>query len=341
MIVEQPSDDELRLLYETAIIFQSLACWEYMADSDIFGVKNPANDEIGYCCVMGMLGEHYALAVYLGSEGLHGLHRMQQGEFSDDPGGALFTQKCLMASFEDRNMLQKQDLEAIKRLGLKFRGRNAWPQFRSYLPGYAPWFLTRPEVRYLTQCLMQAIDVAPRFKDDPKLLYGALRRGVLVRVADSDGEELHWRDTRQQLPMIRLEPAPKAPFDAERVKRIRATIDPTDGILEAGFFYSHMGIRGENGGRPYYPQIILLVDHRAGYIFNTTLAAPDEVAAKLTDAFMSVIEQLNMLPEEVQVDRDEAYQWLLPITKPLGIRLKKVKHLRAFDSAMQEFLSFM
>ncbi len=104
-----------------------------MWDSDIFGVQNPETGEIGYCCIMGMLGEHYALALYLGTEGLEGYLKTRSGEFS--PDNVLHIQKCLMVSFEDRKFLKKQDLTTIKELNLKFRGRNEWPLFRSYLPG--------------------------------------------------------------------------------------------------------------------------------------------------------------------------------------------------------------
>jgi len=37
--------------------------------------------------------------------------------------------------FEDRDGLDKQDREVIKKLGLKFRGAHAWPMFCSYRPG--------------------------------------------------------------------------------------------------------------------------------------------------------------------------------------------------------------
>jgi hypothetical protein len=44
----------------------------------------------------------------------------------------------LQASWEDREELHVRDRETIKALGRKYRGRQAWPLFRSYQPGYAP-----------------------------------------------------------------------------------------------------------------------------------------------------------------------------------------------------------
>lgn len=35
-------------------------------------VENPADKSIGYCSVMGSVGEHYALGVYLDDERLYG-----------------------------------------------------------------------------------------------------------------------------------------------------------------------------------------------------------------------------------------------------------------------------
>ena len=67
----------------------------------------------------------------------------------------------LTVSFEDRKFLRKPDFQVIKELELKFRGRNSWPLFRSYQPGYLPWYLTKDEARYLTLALQQAICVEP------------------------------------------------------------------------------------------------------------------------------------------------------------------------------------
>ncbi len=164
-------------LYETAIEFKELGCWEWMIDSDLFGVQNPEAGEIGYCCVLGQLGKVMALNVYPGSQGLASYWRLHEASEEAMEEGAvvgsgaiLGSQLCLMASFEDRSELHQNDLAIIRALGLKFRGKKQWPMFRSYRPGFVPWFLTPPEVRFLLVALRQAMEVATRLRDHSDLL---------------------------------------------------------------------------------------------------------------------------------------------------------------------------
>jgi len=191
---KSPSIQEWRDLYDAAREFKKIESWNWMWDSDIFGVQNPVSGEIGYCCIMGKLGEHFALAVYLGTEGLEGYSKVQLEEVDPYSIDAFHLQKCLMASFEDREFLRKEDLQVIKRLGLKFRGRDSWPLFRNYWPGYFPWYLTSEEAKYLTIALHQTIDVALRFKNDPEMLTPPAENQYLVRVPEKEKGGLRWRD---------------------------------------------------------------------------------------------------------------------------------------------------
>src|SRR5512139_3626973 len=145
-----------RALYDQAIAFRDIACWEWMSDSVVFGVKNIDNDEIGYCCVLGELGEVFGLVVYLGSEGLEIHRKIQSGRMRPTSPESRYSQKCLTTWFSNRGELDKSELATAKQLGYNFKGRNVWPQFRSMRPGYCPWHVTESEAIFLSDCLEQA-----------------------------------------------------------------------------------------------------------------------------------------------------------------------------------------
>jgi hypothetical protein len=332
-----PTLEEMRSLYEAAIRFQALQPWIWLEDSDLFGVQDPVSGEVGYCCIMGMAGEHFALAVYLGSEGLAGYLELATGQVPRDPVAVLATQKCLMASFEDRGQLSKADLQTIRDLGLKFRGRHAWPQFRSYRPGYEPWYLTRGEALFLTLALEQAIDVAARCKEEPDLLTPARPGLFLVRVPERRADGWEWHDAWRAPDPRRPSAVEGPPIDEERLQKVRETAARVRDTWEADVFYFPQAVKDKEDERPYYPQAIFCVDQRSGLVLMMELVREDLLAATLVEQFLQLLERLRQAPREVQVRRQEAYDLLAPAASRLGIRLKTVRRLKAAD-AMREML---
>ncbi|MFQ6618703.1 MAG: hypothetical protein ACE5QV_08465, partial [Fidelibacterota bacterium] len=185
-----PSLKEWEDLYRAAIEFRQIESWKWMFDTDIFGVKNPVNREIGYCCVLGNMGELFALVVYMGTEGLQGYFKILSGDVDTYAFNLKHLMKFLMVSFESRSVLQRDDLNIIKKLNLRFRGPDSWPMFRSYRPGFFPWYLTDYEAKFLTLALQQVVEVSLRFKDDPDLLTSDEEDLFLVRVPGKRGDKL-------------------------------------------------------------------------------------------------------------------------------------------------------
>ena len=60
---------ELHKLYEAAIAFRKLQPWKWMYASQVFIVHDDERDIDGFCSIMGMMGEHFSLSVYLGESG--------------------------------------------------------------------------------------------------------------------------------------------------------------------------------------------------------------------------------------------------------------------------------
>jgi hypothetical protein len=334
MTDQQPSLEEWRALYQAAQAFRAAAPWEWMYDSDLFGVQNPEDGEIGYCCVMGNLGEHFALAVYKGSIGLAGYLALQTGAFGDEPNpmAALFSQSCLMVSFEDREFLSKQDRDVIKSLGLKFRGRNAWTQFRDYTPGYFPWYLTAAQARFLTIALQQAVQVAQRFEQDSDLFDPPADGQYLVRVPEQSDDALVWRDAWIE-PAEPEQPEAKIPDpDLGRAAQLKA-LKSSRAVWEAGVVPSPTPVQEERDQRPYYPLMSLWVEHRSGMVLGTQLSSPQQYRADFQNQFLALIEQAGVRPKEVRVGAAPPLMLLAPLADILGVHLKQANNLPMLEEA--------
>ncbi|MBI4744394.1 MAG: hypothetical protein HY776_06210, partial [Actinobacteria bacterium] len=267
----EPTVHEWKELYDTAINFKQNECWNYMWDSDLFGVQNPETREIGYCCIMGRNGEHFALGVYKGSEGLDGLLKIFNAEVDTKSIDTLHVQNCIMASFEDRKFLDKNDHEIIKKLDLKFRGQNSWPFFRDYTPGFHPWYLNSKDVRFLTLALNQSIEISKRMKENPEMLKPKDDSVYLVRVPYVENDEIKWKDEwlepvpiSREIKSVDLAEDPNYIKCFEKIKKGKKKCMDT---WEIGVFYSPQGVQ-ESSERPYYPKTILYADHNSEMILS-------------------------------------------------------------------------
>jgi hypothetical protein len=332
----EPTEQEWRALYAAAGRLMALGPWEWMLDADIFGVRSPETGEVGYCCVMGNLGEHYALALYLGDGGLRGYLDIRAGLFEDSPAEALFVQHCLQASFEDREYLTKADRDQIKALGLKFRGRNAWPFFRNYTPGYFPWQISGVEARFLTLAIDQTCEMALRFRDDPDLLEPETEGDVLVRELDGGT----WREFWHR-PDLTPPPAPPAPpVDELRLQRLRQAKLRQVGGWESGKFIAPHAVQAEKGERPYYPVATLFIDARTGMILSPSLADPEGWREAYQEQLIGLIEQGQAAPREIAIVDAALCDLLAPICATLKIKLKKARATPLFDEAKESLFEY-
>ncbi len=332
----QPSLEEWHALYRAAVDFRQVQPWRWVNDTDLFGVKNPEDGEIGYCCIVGALGEFIGLVVYLGTEGLESYLRIQKSESPEED--VLSTGKCLVASFEDRKSLQKQDHEVIKRLGLKFRGPKSWPLFRSYEPGYYPWYLNQPQVHFLTLVLRQAADVSLRIKIDGDLLTSTGKARYLVRVPEWSGPDLHWKDERlSPVPLERAKDEVPIP-DEIRLQRIKKRGLRPAGIWEVDFFQFPMPI--QEGGRPFFPMFLLIVDHDSGFVFESHLESKDRHKPEFQSHMLKVIEENAYLPQEIWVKREEVFQLFEGLVSRMGLKIKRVKKLSQLEHAKKSMNSY-
>jgi hypothetical protein len=339
------STEESRTLFALAARVKELAPWEWMDESEVFGVRNPETGESGFVSVMGMAGQHFAVAVYVGAEGLYGVLDFASQETITNPDQLLDIPQ-LQASFEDRDTLDKQDRELIKRLGLKFRGAGAWPMFRSYRPGFMPWFVTSEEARFLSHALAQTLEVAPRVKEDPDVLRPERDNGdgeiYLVRVPREGDGGLVWEDKVMRVPQPQGETV-NIRLDAGVLARLREL--PQRGIeIEVDLFSLPTGI-GERGERPYRPYMLMMADARSGMIVGFEMLKPDPTLAvmhgQVTPKLAGWLAQAGVVPRQITARSELLLGLLEPLAGMLNIELYQADELPGIDAAAEFMLGRM
>jgi hypothetical protein len=329
MSVPAPSPDQWRRLYHLAARLKELAPWEWMEEIDLFGVQDPQGGTIHFAGFMGLIKEHFALALYLGPRALHGFLDLHRQSGPPDPE-ALLNIPQLQLSFEDREMIQREDRQVLKQLGLSFRGANNWPLWRSYRPGFLPWFIDAEEGRLLELAILQSLDVAPRFRRDPALLYPGGEDRYLVRVETGGA----WQDQYLHVPPV---PTPQVAgaLDELSLARLRQ-LPRADRILQLDCSRFWSPVR-EGADRPCFPNMLLLVGASDGMVLGFELLPPlpslEEMWAALPQRLAQQFTQLGWLPAGVQLINPRLLAVVQPMLQALEIPCDQPASLPALEAA--------
>ena len=340
MARKAPNLNEWRKLYAAAIPILELAPWEWMTEDAVFGVQNPETGELGFVSVMGTRGEHFSIAVYLGAEGLYGFWKAENASHYDSPEIILEVPQ-LQASFENRKELDTKDRATIRKLSLRFRGQNAWPMFRSYRPGYFPWFLEADEANFLRHALEQTLDVTTRYSEDPALLDSQNEDNeYLARVPIKDGDFIVWEDQHIVVPPPETNPI-EISMDRQALEKLRR-LPRGKNIVEIDFFLFLEPIQDTKNTRPYFPYTLLLVDKKSDFILETKLlhvkTSLEAMWGYIPSHVVRTLANKRISPRTIRVRSDLLMLLLQPLAKDIGFKLEQSYKLPSLDKAKNSML---
>ncbi len=167
MLAEETRTELFRLAFE----YRKTKLWQRLFDSQLFGVTL-ADGEIGYCCVMGMRGEHVALGVYVGQDGMSSWYAMlDRQKYQDDNLSLALAvgQECLQCVFDDEEFCTREQIEEAETfaaaLDVTLRGSFRYPHFERYCPAKFPSPIEdEAGADILMRCLRGAIRIAKATK---------------------------------------------------------------------------------------------------------------------------------------------------------------------------------
>lgn len=329
-----PSLDQWRELYETAAALKKLTPWQQLNDHSFLIVELPEHEEPFYCSVMGMENLVYGIGVYPGNDAFLRLQLILEEE-GHSPHLLMLEQCYLTCQFGDREDMTGEDREVMKSLGLRFRGRNQWPFFRSARPGQFPWFLTADEAKVLQAVLQNFLILFQQFKSGQ--LTADFEFGEALR-RRYDPEVKIWVNEVIPLPSPDMRRAVMVKNDAELTKFKKRKKTKTE--LEIDSFYLPIPIQENPQEAPFAGHITLIVDHKSGEPLSPYIPERDEIPEQIPTFMLASYIQRFGRPAVVYVRSEWEGCLLRDFCEKIGVPLK-IGSMRKLDAIVNSLMQFM
>lgn len=293
--------EELNRLFTAAKKFNELKCWNWLCDTDLFAVQVPDSENIAYCSVLGRAGECFGMGIYLGDVQLGSFMRILERDY-DIPQEIMHIQHCFTINFEDRKTISKEDYDLIKKSDINFRGKNQWPNFRSFEPGYYPWYLNDKELKFITIVLEQAYETVLILQED-EYKRSLFKEGkCFLSRLDSKGKISY--DTILLRPDMD-EPLISQCVDELSLLKTKKKCTKINTLWEIDTFYSPSCVDDEM--IPYYPMVSAIVDAKMGQILGMHMSKKEVCFKEFKDYLTEFIEKHNIIPSKIATKNPNLY----------------------------------
>ena len=339
-------------LFDLAFRLKKAKPWKQLSDTQMFAARTDRGDLL-FICVMGRIGEHYAVAVYNEEEFQHFYRVFDAMANKDalqttDGFELMISMSCLQCSLESKDALSKEELELArayaKAHGIRFAGANAYPRFVEYSPYRFPWQITDPvKIEHLTAGLEATLALAEILKKDPSF------SDKLPLIGDGDekvSEVVMFCRTGQgwepagmaAIPQRKEEAFPEGSAgDPEVTASIR--IKRKRGTIGCRVFWFTQPFQDAPDEVPYFACFMLAADESDGTVLSVEVvrnyASEYET---LLSSFLAALKERKTKPSKVCAQDERTYRLLKKAMEAASIPPIKKAELPALYEAAEDFL---
>ena len=309
-------------LFQVADELKKLKPWNYFENGDIVAIQ--LGGMKFFVSVMGAGGQEYGLMMYDEEIGYHSLEKIITGAQSNED----FTVElsALTVNYLDRDELEKDDYELIKEQGLSFRGKKNWISFRTYDPGLFPAHPDFEDVEVMIDLIKAMISITTMRMNGWAYPSVAINEFPFFDVRDDGEIEL--------LGIIQMERLENTTIEIEiNDLEIMKVKKKPKSALQAEFDCLYLPFPvSEQGERPIYPLINIIVDHSTGAVLANEVIPFPKHSFVQQQLFWKVLKEMPSLPSKIYVTK-ETQHILKPLAKLVGIELvvselPKIKDLK-------------
>ncbi|RCW77269.1 plasmid pRiA4b ORF-3 family protein [Saliterribacillus persicus] len=337
--------EEWQELFDLADKLYKVKPWKNIADEQIIAIWNPELDDYVYCSVMGNAGIMEGIACYPGKDGLMSLiqtifNHDNEEELDVD---LIMNQRTITLSFDNKDMLEENDISLIEEVGRNYRGKKGWPSFLMQEPGYLPWQLTHEEVSILKQTIPHIIDISKKVNEG-SLNFDTATSKWFARNLDSKG---NWRDDtvdpKDQFDQANMIPNPPLLISEIELMRVKKQFEKINHPLELDFVLFPEPVQEGPNDRGFFPELMLAVDKKSTQVIHHEMFPPSKDPKKYQEDFVSMLVKNEFIPKEIWMRNEKFIAYLKPVLNFFSIKLIEVHHLEKMEellTEMEEDMSF-
>ncbi|MCR4600826.1 MAG: hypothetical protein K5767_03680 [Clostridia bacterium] len=326
-------------LYDAADEIFSLKPWNLFAVTDLAEIHLEGEDEPCYVSMTGMFEEDPGISVYKGQKGLVSFSNYINLVDSVPKYVTESRKNSLDLIWGPREELKKRDMDVIKSINRKYRGRDVWPLFRELRTGFERWYLTDEEVVTMAEVLEGLAEAYRELMAARKLIDMEEGGRILWQKDEVSGE---W-SAELLSPVQKIEAVTEGCIitDELLIRRLKRMKRNT-AVLELDLPYIPIPIGGKNGReRARYPRILMLADGmKERAVDRYYLKGPVDPKDAVLSSLINYIEEEGR-PPAIYVRSTEVYSIIGHLCMSIGVEVSLTTSLRGLDHCVEDMIIYM
>ncbi len=318
-----------------------MAPWEYIYETDIFGVKIPGNNKIYFVSVMGSAGQMSAMSAYDGYAALQMFWELQDENSGLQPW-AIIDIPHLMISFPGKDCPDLDKMNLFLPEGINADGEFV-PVIDKVIPGFV---YSPPEGRDLDDLLIileQSIDVLKRASEDKFLLMpeGFTNDDYLIRESKSGQAGYRWSDFYRNIPPRKIIYSGKY---SKKLLTNLSNLSKTRDKFQLDLVMLPNPIM-DKGPRGYFAYALLITNSRTGTVDGCELLTPfpnlHAMHESVPEHVLKMLDKMPVIPRVIEVKTSLMEVLLTSLLKKAGVEVSRVNMLESIDIAAKSLMSYL
>lgn len=308
--------------------------WKRFKETDIFALLPKGKQEEHFFSFLFDSSGQPGIAIYWsGHDCFNAQERLHGSNPKKEP--VFLLQDAIIMLLGNREDVSKENYALLKELGIKCRGRCAWPHFEKYRVGYAPKAVEDEDLDKLLDD-MGNLWMMLRAVYEENLNPDFTNQKALTRCF-SEKDDLYYTYVAD------LKQPKKAVYttitmqDNERMKQLRKT--PAKGAVSLDWAY--LPIKMREGKTKIIPRLLLAVDTRSGVVMHFDMLSPSNQPFDDLFEFFDDIVERNGKPALVEICDKEMESYLSDLCRKAGIPLAMRKRLPQLAQARSVLINSM